>query len=73
MGIQLVKHSDYRADLETNLYPFARQENEEIEDIINTLQDSIDEEEGDRQNQTTRISFSARPYVLPDKVINEKI
>ena len=63
----------YHADLDTNLDPFAQQKNEEIEDILNNAQDINDDEEEERQNQTTGTSFSERPCVLPDKEINEKI
>ena len=61
--------------MDTNLDPFAQQENEEVEDILNNEQDINDEDEEERrQNQTTNgASLSERPCVLPDKEINEKI
>ena len=66
---------NYRAELDTNLDPFAQQENEETEDLLNAqnINDGDDDEEEERQNLNTGTSCSERSCVLPDKEVNEKI
>ena len=65
----------YHVDLETNLDPFAQQENEEVEALLNQTEQNTDEEFDENSNSNIGLSeaYSGKPCVLTDKEINDKI